>query len=177
MLSFLHLSNEFAWSSEVIHRRNILFFFACACQFTTSKSFVGNTNISHFPFFRKFTFNPKEGIDNPVMVVMDDSGWCINLSNYQLSIRANCSGRLWQHLSISFCSESRSTPRPRLCVLRREEGESFGFHLRVEKGRQGHLIRNVVAGGVASRSGLQDGDRLLEVNNSYVDDVSHPEAR
>lgn len=70
-----------------------------------------------------------------------------------------------------------STPSPRLCVLKREEGESYGFHLRVEKGRQGHIIRNVVSGGVASRSGLQDGDRLLEVNNSYVDDVPHPEVR
>ncbi|KAM8741603.1 NHERF family PDZ scaffold protein 4b isoform 2-T2 [Acanthopagrus schlegelii] len=92
----------------------------------------------------KFKFNPKEGIDNPVMVITDDA-------------------------------DSVSTPSPRLCVLKREEGESYGFHLRVEKGRQGHIIRNVVLGGVASRSGLQDGDRLLEVNNSYVDDVPHPE--
>ncbi|XP_035522209.1 PDZ domain containing 3b isoform X1 [Morone saxatilis] len=92
----------------------------------------------------KFTFNPKEGIDNPVMVITDDA-------------------------------DSVSTPSPRLCVLKREEGESYGFHLRVERGRQGHIIRNVVSGGVAGRSGLQDGDRLLEVNNCYVDDVPHPE--
>ncbi|XP_044079539.1 PDZ domain containing 3b isoform X2 [Siniperca chuatsi] len=92
----------------------------------------------------KFTFNPREGIDNPVMVITDDA-------------------------------DSVSTPSPRLCVLKREEGESYGFHLRVERGRQGHVIRNVVAGGVAERTGLQDGDRLLEVNNCYVDDVPHPE--
>ncbi|XP_073335216.1 NHERF family PDZ scaffold protein 4b [Pagrus major] len=92
----------------------------------------------------KFKFNPKEGIDNPVMVITDDA-------------------------------DSVSTPSPRLCVLKREEGESYGFHLRVEKDRQGHIIRNVASGGVACRSGLQDGDRLLEVNNCYVDDVPHPE--
>ncbi|XP_071317417.1 NHERF family PDZ scaffold protein 4b isoform X2 [Trachinotus anak] len=92
----------------------------------------------------KFTFNPKEGIDNPVMVITDDA-------------------------------DSVPTPSPRLCVLKREEGESYGFHLRVERGRQGHIIRKVMSGGVADCSGLQDGDRLLEVNNCYVDDVPHPE--
>ncbi|XP_042355971.1 PDZ domain containing 3b isoform X2 [Plectropomus leopardus] len=92
----------------------------------------------------KFTFNPKEGIDNPVMAITDDA-------------------------------DSVSTPSPRLCALKREEGESYGFHLRVERGCQGHIIRNVVSGGVGACSGLQDGDRLLEVNNCYVDDIPHPE--
>ncbi|KAK2828823.1 hypothetical protein Q5P01_019857 [Channa striata] len=92
----------------------------------------------------KFIFNPKEGIDNPMMVITDDA-------------------------------DSVSTPSPRLCVLKREEGESFGFHLWDESGCQGHIIRNVELGGVAGRSGLQNGDRLLEINNCYVVDVSHPE--
>ncbi|KAM7374789.1 hypothetical protein PAMP_007428 [Pampus punctatissimus] len=72
-------------------------------------------------------------------------------------------------------ADSTLTPSPRLCVLKREEGECFGFLLRVERGCHGHIIRNVVSGGVAGRSGLRDGDRLLEVNNCYVDDVSHTE--
>uniref|UniRef100_A0A672YYC6 PDZ domain containing 3b n=1 Tax=Sphaeramia orbicularis TaxID=375764 RepID=A0A672YYC6_9TELE len=97
------------------------------------------------PFFvllcRRFTFNPKEGIDNPVMVTTDD--------NFKL--------------------------RPRLCILKRDEHESYGFHLRVEKGRKGHVFRNVVPEGIAERSGLQDGDRLLEINGCFVDDVSHSE--
>ncbi|XP_047463946.1 PDZ domain containing 3b isoform X2 [Mugil cephalus] len=90
----------------------------------------------------KFTFNPKEGIDNPVMVITDDIA---------------------------------SSPSPRLCVLKREEDESYGFNLRVEKGRQGHIVRNVVPGGVADRGGLRDGDRLLEINNRYTDDLPHSE--
>lgn len=79
------------------------------------------------------------------------------------------------HFSVSSCSDS--VPRPRLCVLKREEGESYGFHLRVEKGCHGHIIRKVTLGGVAACSGLQDGDRLLEVNDCYVDGISHPEVR
>ncbi|XP_077596109.1 NHERF family PDZ scaffold protein 4b [Stigmatopora nigra] len=86
----------------------------------------------------EFTFNPKEGIDNPLMVITEES-----------------------------------TPTPRLCVLKKEEGETYGFHLRVEWVKQGHIIRKVASGGVAWRCGLQDGDRLLEVNNAFVDDVPH----
>ncbi|KAM9847001.1 NHERF family PDZ scaffold protein 4b [Aulostomus maculatus] len=76
---------------------------------------------------------------------------------------------------ISDDTDSMLTPTLRLCVLKKEEGESYGFHLRLEKGRQGHIIRNVVSGGVAGCSGLQDGDRLLEVNHCYVDDIPHQE--
>nr|XP_057944251.1 NHERF family PDZ scaffold protein 4b isoform X2 [Doryrhamphus excisus]XP_057944252.1 NHERF family PDZ scaffold protein 4b isoform X2 [Doryrhamphus excisus] len=68
-----------------------------------------------------------------------------------------------------------STPRPRLCVLKKEEGQSYGFHLRLEWIQQGHIIRKVVSGGVAERCGLEDGDRLLEVNNVYVADAPHQE--
>lgn len=45
----------------------------------------------------------------------------------------------------------------------------------MEKGRQGHIVQNVVPGGVGQRCGLRDGDRLLEVNNGFVDDLPHPE--
>ncbi|XP_068186411.1 NHERF family PDZ scaffold protein 4b isoform X2 [Antennarius striatus] len=72
-------------------------------------------------------------------------------------------------------TDADSKPGPRLCVLKREEGESYGFHIRAEQGRRGHIIRNVVSGGIAASSGLQNGDRLLEVNNCFVDDVPHPE--
>uniref|UniRef100_A0A672HCX7 PDZ domain containing 3b n=1 Tax=Salarias fasciatus TaxID=181472 RepID=A0A672HCX7_SALFA len=52
------------------------------------------------------------------------------------------------------------TSSPRLCVLKREEKESYGFYLLQEK---------------QNRGGLQDGDRVLEVNNFYIDDISHSE--
>ncbi|XP_053474518.1 NHERF family PDZ scaffold protein 4b isoform X3 [Ictalurus furcatus] len=92
----------------------------------------------------RFVFNPKEGVDNPAMVISEDV--------------------------VKFTG-----PLPRVCVLKREEGENFGFHLRLEKGRPGHVIRQVELYGVAERSGLRDGDRLLEVNEQFVDDIEHME--
>ncbi|KAK3527623.1 hypothetical protein QTP86_030480 [Hemibagrus guttatus] len=71
--------------------------------------------------------------------------------------------------------EKISGPLPRVCVLKKEEGESFGFHLRLETGHPGHVIRQVELMGVAEKSGLRDGDRLLEVNEKFVDDVDHME--
>ncbi|KAI7812996.1 NHERF family PDZ scaffold protein 4b isoform X1 [Triplophysa rosa] len=88
---------------------------------------------------KRFSFNPKEGIDNPAMVTDD--------------------------------TEPASNPSPRVCVLKRKEGENFGFNLNVEKGRKGHIIRQIDSQGVAERSGLRDGDCLLEVNEMFVDNM------
>lgn len=93
-------------------------------------------------FTKNYTFNPEEGIVNPLMVVTEDG---------------------------------METSGPHLCVLKREEKETYDFTLQQEKQNQGHIIRNVTPGGIAHCSGLQDGDRLLEVNNFYVDDISHSE--
>lgn len=47
----------------------------------------------------------------------------------------------------------------------------------MEKGERGHLIRQVEPWSVAERSGLRSGDRLLEVNEEFVDDVEHQKVR
>ncbi|XP_036436343.1 LOW QUALITY PROTEIN: PDZ domain containing 3b [Colossoma macropomum] len=78
-------------------------------------------------------------------------------------------------MDIAEDAERVSGPLPRVCVLKREEGENFGFHLRVERGRPGHVVRHVDTLGVAERAGLRDGDRLLEVNELFVDDLGHVE--
>ncbi|XP_017557234.1 PDZ domain containing 3b isoform X1 [Pygocentrus nattereri] len=78
-------------------------------------------------------------------------------------------------MDIAEDAERVSDPLPRVCVLKREEGENFGFHLRVERGLPGHVVRHVETFGVAEKAGLRNGDRLLEVNELFVDDLEHGE--
>ncbi|XP_062872560.1 Na(+)/H(+) exchange regulatory cofactor NHE-RF3 [Trichomycterus rosablanca] len=89
---------------------------------------------------QKFTFNPKEGIDNPALVISDDA---------------------------------EPDLRPKLCLLKREENQSFGFYLRKESGCRGHVVQQIAPWGAAERSGLRDGDRILEVNEDFVDNQDY----
>ncbi|XP_058269762.1 Na(+)/H(+) exchange regulatory cofactor NHE-RF3 isoform X1 [Hemibagrus wyckioides] len=89
---------------------------------------------------QKFTFNPKEGIDNPVLMISDDP-------------------------EPDLC--------PRSCLLKREVGQGFGFYLRKESGCRGHVAQQVAPWSAAERSGLRDGDHILEVNEAFVDDQEY----
>uniref|UniRef100_A0A8C2YYD1 PDZ domain-containing protein n=1 Tax=Cyclopterus lumpus TaxID=8103 RepID=A0A8C2YYD1_CYCLU len=80
---------------------------------------------------KNFTFNPKEGIDNPALVVGDDP-------------------------------EPQGLG-PRLCHLKRLEGQTFGFVL--------WSVRDVEPWSPAQRGGLRDQDRVLEVNEEFVHNV------
>ncbi|XP_038635660.1 Na(+)/H(+) exchange regulatory cofactor NHE-RF3 isoform X2 [Scyliorhinus canicula] len=90
----------------------------------------------------KFTFNPKEGIDNPALVICDDIELPITL-------------------------------KPRVCVLTKKDKEVFGFYLRAEKGKPGHIVRQVEPGSCAQHAGLVDADRVLEINGEFVDNTEH----
>ncbi|XP_066475266.1 Na(+)/H(+) exchange regulatory cofactor NHE-RF3 [Tiliqua scincoides] len=63
--------------------------------------------------------------------------------------------------------------QPRECKVTKRENESFGFCLRLEKFKTGHLVRNVVKGSPAEKAGLRDGDRILRINGVFVDKEDH----
>lgn len=66
---------------------------------------------------------------------------------------------------------------PRLCALKREEGQGFGFYLSKDTGCRGHVVRQVEPWSSAERGGLKKGDRVLEVNEDFVDDKEHSTVR
>ncbi|XP_029703237.1 Na(+)/H(+) exchange regulatory cofactor NHE-RF3 [Takifugu rubripes] len=65
--------------------------------------------------------------------------------------------------------------RPKVISLNKKPGQTFGFYLRSEHGEEGHLIRCLEMGGPAELAGLKDGDRLLRVNGTFVDEMPHGE--
>ncbi|KAM9243521.1 Na(+)/H(+) exchange regulatory cofactor NHE-RF3 isoform 1-T1 [Dugong dugon] len=69
--------------------------------------------------------------------------------------------------------EMASTFNPRECKLSKQEGQSYGFFLRIEKDTDGHLVRVVEKGSPAEEAGLQDGDRVLRINGVFVDKEEH----
>ncbi|XP_044072311.1 Na(+)/H(+) exchange regulatory cofactor NHE-RF3 [Siniperca chuatsi] len=65
--------------------------------------------------------------------------------------------------------------KPRVISLTKRPGHTFGFYLRVERGEEGHLIRCLEMGGPAELAGMKDGDRILRVSGTFVDELSHSE--
>uniref|UniRef100_A0A673ZLY1 PDZ domain-containing protein n=1 Tax=Salmo trutta TaxID=8032 RepID=A0A673ZLY1_SALTR len=105
-------------------------------------------NLDFFIYLtRRFTFNPKEGIDNPALVISEDPG------------------------------KPDSSLVPHLCQIKCKECQSFGFHLRMERSCRGYVVHQVDPWSPAELSGLKDGDRVLEVNEDFVDDMEFPRVR
>lgn len=65
--------------------------------------------------------------------------------------------------------------KPKVISLTKKPGKSFGFYLRVEHGEEGHLIRCIEMGGPAELAGMKDGDRVLRVNGTFVEEMAHSE--
>ena len=69
---------------------------------------------------------------------------------------------------------SGDEPRARLChVKKREDFQGYGFNLHAEKGKTGQFIGKVDAGSPASDAGLKEGDRIIEVNGTNIENENH----
>lgn len=65
--------------------------------------------------------------------------------------------------------------KPKVISLNKRSSQTFGFFLRTEQGEPGHLIRCLETGGPAEMAGMKDGDRIVRVNGTDVDDLPHSE--
>jgi len=64
-------------------------------------------------------------------------------------------------------------PKPRLCHLVKRQGESFGFSLRTYEDTKEKVITRVDIGSPAKRTGLKEGDFVIEIDGINVTKDSH----
>ncbi|NXF21686.1 NHRF3 protein, partial [Rhodinocichla rosea] len=74
------------------------------------------------------------------------------------------------------CPPSMATaaPQPRLCYLVKEE-TGYGFSLKSTEGQKGLFIVELSSQGAAAKAGVQNNDRLIEINGKNVENDTHEE--
>ncbi|XP_031361765.1 Na(+)/H(+) exchange regulatory cofactor NHE-RF3 [Lonchura striata] len=74
------------------------------------------------------------------------------------------------------CPPSMATaaPQPRLCYLVKEE-TGYGFSLKSIEGQKGLFIVELSSQGAAAKAGVQNNDRLIEINGKNVENDTHEE--
>ncbi|XP_026564774.1 Na(+)/H(+) exchange regulatory cofactor NHE-RF4 [Pseudonaja textilis] len=76
-------------------------------------------------------------------------------------------------LSLAEDSEPEGASQIRFCSLKKGAGDHLGFSLCQGAGGMCPIVRKVTPGGLAYRRGLQDGDRILEVNGVNVEGMGY----
>ncbi|XP_021258342.1 Na(+)/H(+) exchange regulatory cofactor NHE-RF3 [Numida meleagris] len=67
-----------------------------------------------------------------------------------------------------------AVPQPRLCYLVKEE-KGYGFSLKTTEGQKGLFIGDLASQGAAAKAGVQNKDRLIEINGKNVENDTHEE--
>lgn len=67
-----------------------------------------------------------------------------------------------------------AVPQPRLCYLVKEE-KGYGFSLKTTEGQKGLFIVDLASQGAAAKAGVQNKDRLIEINGKNVENDTHEE--
>lgn len=71
-------------------------------------------------------------------------------------------------------NENGTVHTSRLChVIKVDDFDGYGFNLHAEKGKPGQYIGKVDDGSPAERSGLKQGDRIIEVNGVNIGNETH----
>ncbi|NXA08835.1 NHRF3 protein, partial [Sapayoa aenigma] len=67
-----------------------------------------------------------------------------------------------------------AVPQPWLCYLVKEE-KGYGFSLKTTEGQKGLFIVELSSQGAAAKAGVQNNDRLIEINGKNVENDTHEE--
>ncbi|KAM9390460.1 Na(+)/H(+) exchange regulatory cofactor NHE-RF3 [Phaethornis superciliosus] len=121
----------------------------------------------------------KNSGNSVVLLVLDDA-------SYQKAEKEGVNlEELGQNLSLGQQQEQESpppmangaitpVPQPRLCYLVKEE-KGYGFSLKTTKGQKGLFLVELSPQGAAAKAGVQNNDRLIEINGKNVENDTHGE--
>lgn len=120
----------------------------------------------------------KNSGDSVVLLVLDDASYekalkeGVNLE--ELGQKAS-TGQQEQQCPPSMAKRGATgVPQPRLCYLVKEE-TGYGFSLKSTEGQKGLFIVELSPQGAAAKAGVQNNDRLIEVNGKNVENDTHEE--
>uniref|UniRef100_A0A8C3TKL5 PDZ domain containing 1 n=1 Tax=Catharus ustulatus TaxID=91951 RepID=A0A8C3TKL5_CATUS len=114
--------------------------------------------------------------DSVVLLVLDEASYeeaqkeGVNLE--ELGQKASTGQQQEQQRPPSTANRgTTATPQPRLCYLVREE-TGYGFSLKRQKGL---FLVELLPQGAAAKAGVQNNDRLIEINGKNVENDTHEE--
>ncbi|NWV70226.1 NHRF3 protein, partial [Malurus elegans] len=121
----------------------------------------------------------KSSGNSMVLLVLDDASYQkaqkegVNLE--ELGQKAPTGQQQEQHGPPSTANRGTAAiPQPRLCYLVKEE-TGYGFSLKSTEGQKGLFIVELSSQGAAAKAGVQNNDRLIEINGKNVENDTHEE--
>ncbi|NXU14133.1 NHRF3 protein, partial [Pardalotus punctatus] len=121
----------------------------------------------------------KNSGDSIIFLVLDDASYekaqkeGVNLE--ELGQKAPTGQQQEQQCPPSMANKgTAAVPQPRLCYLVKEE-TGYGFSLKSTEGQKGLFIVELSSQGAAAKAGVQNNDRLIEINGKNVENDTHEE--
>ncbi|XP_051634739.1 Na(+)/H(+) exchange regulatory cofactor NHE-RF3 isoform X2 [Manacus candei] len=120
----------------------------------------------------------KNSGNSVVLLVLDDASYHkaqkegVNLE--ELGQKASTGQQQEQSPPSTANRGTTAVPQPRLCYLAKEE-KGYGFSLKTTEGQKGLFIVELSPEGAAAKAGVQNNDRLIEINGENVENYTHEE--